>query len=470
MSAIDWLFMIIRSKIDKIPPRATDSSKNVDEESFSPERNDNIVVNPIKIDVCEDLHQSQSLSSIDENFVPETQVLNEDKTPDVNTIHTFKPQVLDNGRTLLLGTAEDDVISQNSLKSQQKVIPSTDISTLAMTKPVQQRKLSIDEISALLDAPIEEEKDAAIVYKLKCSKCEVNGKIDSFTETFACPLCGGTMYLIEVYANHSQHSPEEIKQQLCVLYSMSRRGDLHAQRTWRLLTSQSHSDRVLAEYMQQYITPHTTDKESGSPPQQQRIQISPFSKGGSHTQNTTNNNTGSSLWSNVQGSSSSVPITNSSGSIIRPFVQKTTSFTNTSRPTPSSVVKPRISIPELERIYGIVNESYGVKKFNPTKNSGLLYLFGYSVGKSSHLSSWSRRMIIVKAFVADTPKINAKWRSPMTQERVNTLIGILRDLNWADQCKFNDFSVAINHRKEDISWLSNYNAFLKDAINISKNM
>ena len=44
----------------------------------------------------------------------------------------------------------------------------------------QQPTLSADEIAALLDTPVEEKIDAAIVYKLNYSKCEVNEKIDSF--------------------------------------------------------------------------------------------------------------------------------------------------------------------------------------------------------------------------------------------------------------------------------------------------
>ena len=380
------------------------------------------------------------------------------------TAPLFRPQVLDNGRTLLLGiTGNKKVIVKNPQSTSTPPSGSIPITGVTTSK---QANLSVDEIAALLDTPEEEEKDAAIVYKLKCSKCDVNGKIDSFTETFACPLCGGTMHLIEVYANHSQHSPEEIKQQLSVLYSKYQRGDLQARRTWTLLISQSHFDSKLEEYMRQYIKPYSVaaEKFSNSSP-------AIVSRTNSETKIISRAEIVASINSEAQNKSSNSTWPSRiqlSPAAFRAGEQKMTQFTPEARPVNRTVAKPYLLIPELERTYKTVNESNGVKSLFSNNDQSLLRGLGYKVGKSSKLTAADRRKMLVKAFVADTSTINSKWNKPMTQERVTALISLLRRLNDSDFYKMNDYSVAIKHRKEDIAWLSNYTEFVKDAIIISR--
>ena len=379
------------------------------------------------------------------------------------TAPLFRPQVLDNGRTLLLGvTGNKKVIVKNPQSTSTPPSGSIPITGVTASK---QANLSVDEIAALLDTP-EEEKDAAIVYKLKCSKCDVNGKIDSFTETFACPLCGGTMHLIEVYANHSQHSPEEIKQQLCVLYSKYQRGDLQARRTWTLLISQSHSDSKLKEYMRQYIKPYSVAVEKSSNSSSLIVsrtncetKIISRAEIVASTNSEAQNKSSNSTWpSRIQLSPAA----------FRAGEQRMTQFTPVARPVNRTVAKPYLLIPELEQTYKTVNESNGVKSLFSNNDQSLLRGLGYKVGKSSKLTATDRRKMLVKAFVADTSTINAKWNKPRTQERAAALTSLLRRLNEADFYKMNDYSVAIKHRKEDIAWLSNYTEFVKEAIIISR--
>ncbi len=355
----------------------------------------------------------------------------------------FKPQVLDNGRTLLLGVTGNE--NKRNAPPHSSTIPSSGyiVSNVVTNKSP---SLSTDEIAAILDTPEEEEKDAAIVYKLKCSKCDVNGKIDSFTETFVCPLCGGTMYLIEAYANHLQHSPEEIKQELCVLYSKFNRGDLRAQKTWALLISQSHSDRKLEEYMRQYIKPHSAVEEKT--PNSSSVIVS---------------STIREIQNNPKTS-----ICPSRGRIELSPAQKSIQSPHLTRPVNPTAANSYFLIPELKQIYKNVNESNSVKYLLSNNEQSLLRGLGYKVGKSSKLTTIDRRKILVKAFVAETFTINAKWNKPMTQERVAALISLLQRLNDSDFYKMNDYSVAIKNRKEDIAWLSNYTEFLKEAIQIAR--
>lgn len=380
-----------------------------------------------------------------------------------NDIQTFKPKVVDNGRTLLLALNGCNLLEpKNNLQSKNSLAGANLTTDITATPPF----LSVDDIEDLLSRPIEEEKDAPIVYKLKCSKCDVNGKIDSFTETFVCPLCGGTMYLIEAYANHLQHSPEEIKQELCVLYSKFNRGDSRAQKTWALLISQSHSDRKLEEYMRQYINPHSNIAEK-APSSSSAIVSHTNSESqktsrtviGSSTNSETPKRTSTYTWaSRIQLSPTS----------FRSDAQKPIQFPHVARSVNPTVANPCFLIPELEQAYKIVNESYSVKCLFTNNEQSLLRGLGYKVGKSSKLTATDRQKILVIAFVADTSTVNAKWNKPMTPGRVSALISLLRRLNDSDFYKMNDYSVAIKHRKEDIAWLSNYTIFVKEAIRISK--
>lgn len=393
--------------------------------------------------------------------LPEPQIISEESIS-----QSFKPQILDNGRTLLLGLSGDEnnksrgVRQQHSPPSSAENVP---ITTLPSDQP---RDLSMDEISSILDAPVEEEIDAPIVYKLKCFKCGVNGKLDSFAETFVCPMCGGTMYLIEAYANHSQHSPEEIKQRLCVLYSQSLRGDPRARRTWALLTSKSHSDRVLETYMQQYINSH--DSLNNTPQTQQQKLFSPSLATGYYKHPEASNNAGSNHGTSTRESSPSVS-PNNPPVFTKTYIQKTDHSTTVSHRSTPIVAKPLFLIPELEQIYKSVNGSNSVKSFSSNNEQSLLRSLGYKVGKSSKLKTPDRRKVLVKAFVADTSTINSKWNKAMTQGRVTALITLLRRLNDSDSYKLNDFSVAIRQRNEDISWMLNYAEFVNEAIRIANN-
>ena len=404
MSFLNLLYKKIHSKFEDIISPDLDSAN--DAESNNP------LADSSSMDGCGDQH-----------------AINVSSEP---TAPPFKPQVLDNGRTLLLGVTGNK--KQIKANPQYHSTPSSGGVPFTGVTTNKQPLLSTDEIAAILDAPEEEEKDAAIVYKLKCSKCNVNGKIDSFTETFVCPLCGGTMHLIEVYANHSQYSPEEIKQELCVLYSKCIRGDLHAQKTWALLTSQSHSDFKLEEYMRQYIKPHPAVAEK-------------------------HNSTIFSAWPNK---SRSLPSQSPSAT------QKPIQFTNVLRPANSTVTKSRFLIPELESFYKKVNDSYSIRLLNPNVNQTLLFYLGYKVGRSSHLNALDRQQIILKAFVVDKSFVNAKWNAAMTPERIKAIISFLESKNAANRHSYNDYSVAIKQRNEDIAWLSNYSKFVKDAINIAR--
>ena len=370
--------------------------------------------------------------------------------------YAFKPQVLDNGRTLLLGLTNTNS-QQEDLRLHPSVVPFID----------KQPTLSVNQIAAILDAPIEEEIDAAIVYKLKCSKCEVNGKIDSFVETFVCPECGGTMYLIEVYANHKQHSPEEIMRQLCVVYSMYRRGDLRAQKTWRLLISRSHSDRVLADYMQQYMKIDSVDENNSNSSLKSPVTLS--SKSDTQTRSESCNNSGDSKRINDREPSPFFTHVNPSVFANRPFQLRSPQLSNASHTETHPNQKTHLMIPELEQLYRSVNESFSTRSYFQSSNQNLLYYLGYKVGKSRALNTLDRRKILLKAFVADTRKINERWNAPMTQERVNALISFLDGLNMSNRNAFNDYTVAINHRNEDIEWMSDYSRFVKDAISMVRN-